>query len=88
MSTLGPPGHGAQMASPFLLIVFGVVFATIGAARIYLRVLDNRRDSSSLLKGSLSEPPPRRFGPVEPIGVGFMIVGIFVAILGLVRGVK
>ena len=83
-----PPGHGAQNASPLLLIVFGVVFAGIGAARIYSRVLAGRRDSSSALKRSLGESPPRRFGVAEPIGIGFILIGVFVASVGVVHAVK
>lgn len=83
-----PPGHATHNASPLVLIVFGLLFAALGGIRVYSRIVANRRRLNSLLKDSLDESPLERLKAAEPIGVGFMIIGIFIVGVGIVHAVN
>jgi hypothetical protein len=78
-------GQATQNASPLFLIIFGFLFAGLGAARIYAKIAANRNSSNSLLRNNLDESPLRRLGAAGPIGIGFMLMGIFVIVIGVVH---
>ena len=82
------PGGGSHNGSPLDFIFFGLLLSVIGAARLYCRVLQVRRDSGSLSKIGHDQSLLRQLGASGVTSIGIILGGIFAGVIGIIQAVK